>query len=69
MCLSQEQKELLKWNKNCFSLFLKYSLLDIKKQTSKNVVDTTLKSVFSKVQNHHYYNIFLENFSYQLDKK
>ena len=28
-----------------------------------------IKLVFSKDQNHYYYNIFLEKFSYQLAKK
>ena len=40
--LSQEQKELSKWNKKHFFLFHTCSLLDIK-QTSKNVADTTVK--------------------------
>ena len=43
--LSQEQKELLKWNKKHFSLFHKCSFLDIKKQTSKNLADTTFKHI------------------------
>ena len=41
--LSQERKELSKWNKNYFSLFYRCSLLDIQ-NTSKKVADTTFKS-------------------------
>ena len=41
--LSQERKELLKWNKKHFSLFHKSSFFRHTKQTSKNVVDTTFK--------------------------
>ena len=41
--LSQEQKELPKSNKKHFSLLHKCSILDAKKQTSKNVADTTFK--------------------------
>ena len=38
---SREQKE---WNKKHFSKFHKCSLLDLKKETSKNVAGTTFKA-------------------------
>ena len=39
--LSHKWKVLLKWKKKHFTLFHKCSLLDLQKQTGKNVVDTT----------------------------
>ena len=40
--LSQQRKELLKWNKKLFPLFLKCSFRNTK-QTSKNVANTTFQ--------------------------
>ena len=59
--LSQEQKDLSERNKKHFSLFLKYSLLDIKKQTSKNVADTTFKCILLRTKN------FRNEFGIELD--
>ena len=48
--LPQERKELLKWNKNYFSLFLKCSFRNTK-QTRENVAETAFKEIVNLVKN------------------
>ena len=54
--LSQEQKELSKWNKKHFAFFYKSSLSDIQnKLYSKNVADTTFKTYTNKIVKYNNY--------------
>ena len=45
-----------------------YDSLPLEKTLTLHVI-ILIKSVLNKDQNHYYYNIFLENFFYQLAKK
>ena len=45
--LSQERKELLKWNKKKFSLFQKCFLLDIQRWVENKTVATRLKKIWN----------------------
>ena len=53
MWFSQEQKEFLKWNKKAFFLVSQVLSFRIEKQTSKNVVDTTVKLLQNKADSIH----------------